>query len=171
MTQIRISQLPVANIVELTDDIELIFNVNNVTKRQTFGEIKSALLSCESLCARVDITSAEILNMNASPILLIDAPPAGFGHIITDVIMRVPTYGGIAFATNIQAEILKATQSGNYLGFVVTVDGQRWTLLDDADFDCINTGAFYLSNSTGNPTAGNSDIQLFIQYRRVNLLP
>ena len=169
MAEERISQLDPASALELTDDTVIIINTPlGTTKRTTFGDLKGTEAMVDIQCARVEISAAQLLNINTTPALLVEAPPVGYGNIAIDVVMRA-TFGGTAFVGTTQAEIIGATFSGNYLGFAGDVAGQRWTLLDDTDTLAIWTGSWELSNATGNPTLGDSGITIYIFYRRVLL--
>lgn len=129
-------------------------------------------LSSEILSIAVDITSAEILASNTTPVTLIPAPAAGFFLDIISVTGKV-SYGTTPYATNttnlfqmggtnsapfITTKLLTATTNSFFKLQPQTLTGSTH-YKEQSPFE-------FLTN-VGDPTAGDSDFKIYISYRVV----
>jgi len=132
--------------------------------------IKKILPGVDIIHNRIPITSADILTLNSVPIELVPAPPVGYALMLYKVSSKI-TFNTTAYATNtnlqintgdmIHAEsdaILPALGTrhyaiGNYAPTVAGLTNQY-----------IENSAMMLTVETGDPTAGDSNIVLYIYY-------
>ena len=178
MTQVRISQLPAANIVELTDDIEFIFNVDNVTKRTTFGDIKSALLSCGYLCAERTFTPAEILSLWTTPVAMGISIPANYGAMVVggyvDIVFNSVAYsgGGVngtdLIVTTLTASTRISTMSA-LLGTTLDANGViAIESINPLEKRCYENEDIYVSTGgTTDVVLGDSDVTVVLFYKLI----
>ena len=129
-------------------------------------------LSSEILSTEIDITSAEILTSNTTPITLIPAPAAGFFLDIISVSAKV-SYGTVAYSTH-NTSLFKINGTSSPL-FVTTNLLPAITNIFAKLIPSTLTGSTHykeqspleFSTSVGDPTAGDSDFKIYISYRVV----
>jgi len=120
--------------------------------------------------ATVTIATADVLTLNATPVLLIPAITGKSAKIVSGYLKA--TFNSAAYATNtaliIQGLTLSTLQAGTSIAFVsntfknlAIVDGGT------SDIQMKVNEAIYVSVSTGNPTAGDSDIEVTVYYLEV----
>jgi hypothetical protein len=120
------------------------------------------------------LTSAEILALGTTPITLVAAPGAGKAIFVKNVYSRI-NYNTTAYATvgtmfikinGASDEIASITQQ--FLSSTVTRFG-TFTVAYDFAFNSSNTNilenASLRINTSANPTAGNSTIDLLVEYQ------
>jgi hypothetical protein len=119
----------------------------------------------ELLRVKVTVTSEEILNSFTTPVELIPAPPAGFYIDPISVIYKInfntqeyDDNGSIGFLDDKQIFII------NLKSRFSAVYKSRQNLGNS-----IIDGALIFTVATGNPTAGDSDLIIFITYQLVEL--
>jgi hypothetical protein len=119
----------------------------------------------ELLRVKVTVTSEEILNSFTTPVELIPAPPAGFYIDPISVIYKInfnteeyDDNGSIGFLNDKQIFII------NLKSRFSAVYKSRQNLGNS-----IIDGALIFTVATGNPTAGDSDLIIFITYQLVEL--
>ena len=117
------------------------------------------------LRVKVTVTSEEILNSFTTPVELIPAPPAGFYIDPISVIYKInfnteeyDDNGSIGFLNDKQIFII------NLKSRFSAVYKSRQNLGNS-----IIDGALIFTVATGNPTAGDSDLIIFITYQLVEL--
>lgn len=125
--------------------------------------------------ASVTIASADVLQLNSTPIEIIAAPGAGFAIEVISASVKVD-FNSSAYATNIDINVVAsgATQSqyqGNILEATVPTNRNLTptTGLIASDTQIAENAALYVSVGTGNPTAGNSDITVYVTARKITL--
>jgi hypothetical protein len=114
---------------------------------------------------KVTVTSAEILDAYDTPIELIPAPPAGFYIDPISIVYRFD-YDSTPYATNTSGKIILSDE-----GSVVDIDLTRANsdVVKTTGSDFMTDGAMLFTVETGNPTAGDSDLIIFITYQLVEL--
>jgi hypothetical protein len=114
---------------------------------------------------KVTVTSAEVLDAYDTPIELIPAPPAGFYIDPISIVYRFD-YDSTPYATNTSG-IIVLSDEGN----VADIDLTRANsdVLKTSGSDFMTDGAMLFTVETGNPTAGDSDLIIFITYQLVEL--
>lgn len=121
--------------------------------------------------ATITIPTAQVLTLNSIPVLAVAAPGANKVVKVESWVAKI-TYNSVAYATNVTLELifsgagsavaseatfLTRTANGTVNMPIKTNSGISVTQL------LANT-ALYVKVSTGDPTAGNSDIVLYIDY-------
>jgi hypothetical protein len=119
--------------------------------------------------ATLELTSAQILALNTTPVSFGITVPVGYYAQLLSAQMK-STYGGTPYATNLTLEIgfpsVKAIFSENVLGFNANV-------FFNMDFDSsgqqVSATDVVVSVNAGNPTAGNSTVKLYLTYILVQI--
>ena len=121
---------------------------------------------------KTNITSAQILALNTTPIAITETPPAGHFIQVTSVSVRINN-STIAYATNtevavqVQGAVKNIRQQSNFL----SQGTDTWSELREspAAGDDISVGNPYIIYvPVGDPTAGDGDIDVFVTY---NVIP
>lgn len=114
---------------------------------------------------KVTVTSAEILDAYDTPVELIPAPAAGF-YIDPISIVHKFDYDTTAYATNTSGKIVLSDE-----GSVCDIDLTRANsdVQKTGGSDFVTDGAMLFTVETGNPTAGDSDLIIFITYQVIEL--
>lgn len=125
---------------------------------------------------KVSIPSAAVLTLNSVPVFAIAAP--GVGYAIRIVAFCVRTiFGSVPYATNVDLSVYNLT-ANNTQGYCVgalnaTVDSIRNGNIELAGFatdtQIMENDDIYISNPAGDPTAGDSDIDVYIDYEIIKL--
>lgn len=127
----------------------------------------------------VEVGTADVLTLNATPFELVPAPGAG-KLILPIAILTTMDYNSVAYATN---TTLRFGWDGASAGTAVlygtqasiinqTTDMIAWFLPTSGSVASLTTAVdknFCVSVSTGNPTAGNSDLDLYVVYALITL--
>lgn len=164
---IRISTLNTASSLELTDDTVLVINTPaGVTKKTTWGELRAAT-SC--LCVswvKMEIPTAEVLTLNSTPIAFGITVPSGYYLQPISAIVK-STYAGTPYATNTSMRIRAVGSSVWLFVFDLNYTADQFTQLaysSLAAVEFIEGVDLEVYVNTGDPTAGDSDIDLYITY-------
>jgi len=117
----------------------------------------------------VTIPSADILTGNTTPIVLIESP--GPGHIVKVISAMIKiVYGTTPYATHTNFLIQYETQNVNIIGaspFGVSSDAYNLMNLEETNGVApadIEDNAVILTVDAGDPTAGDSDIEITLYY-------
>jgi len=148
----------------------LIQNADGDTRLGNLELLKSAFL-CDIRCAYITIPTAEVLTLNTTPVEIVPAPGVGYAIEVISVSMKM-VFVSAAYAANttLQAITSGATVSqfeGNVLD--ASVSKQAKLSLVEASgatsTQIIENAAVNMKAKTGDPTTGDSDIQVFVLYR------
>lgn len=126
-------------------------------------------MSLEIFPIKKALTTAEVLALNGTPIELIAAPIAGLANIVIDA-QYFLDFNSIAYASNInlQIEAVGSNQvmyESNTLSSVNDFFSAMNRVPGAANEDQIVDGAAIQAIvETGNPTAGNSPIIIYLSY-------
>jgi hypothetical protein len=125
--------------------------------------------------ASITIASADVLKLNITPIEIVAAPGAGYAIEVISASARV-IYNSAAYATNttIQVESNGATTSQFRLlnGINQTISSHRSLgryVSANTETQIIENAALQVFVPSGNPTAGDSDITVYVTYRIIEL--
>jgi hypothetical protein len=153
-TQVTLAEL-MPNILPLANFATHISNTNN---------------ACPTYCAKLTIPSADVLQLNSTPQTIVAAQ--GAGTIIEVISASVKmVYNSAAYATNTDLQLM--TSGGN-----INLARNTEILLSTSDKirsfaitegDIIENTALVVTTRTGNPTAGDSDITVYVLYRIINV--
>jgi hypothetical protein len=121
---------------------------------------------------KVSLSSAQILNSNTTPIQLIAAPGAG-KIIVCESIIINSTFVTTPYSTNLDG--LFTLGSGSVLSISNMLDfssnnikQRRGTMGSENPSDVVNEALSY-TTQTGDPTAGDGTIDLYITYQVITL--
>jgi hypothetical protein len=154
--------------------------VSNVDKKITTEDLRTAILGTNTYLTVYTLTatilSADVLTSNATPIVLIAAQGAGKA-IVPLVAMMTVDYATTPYATNTTPNIYVDTankgcfeSTSGLAKSVVSTYAMGGVAANGAtDTQYIANKALYFKTNTGNPTAGDSDLILNIQYIIVDL--
>lgn len=128
---------------------------------------------------KTTVTSVQILQLNTTPIQLIPAPGAGFAIDVISIVASIATYAGTPYATNTTLLYIIDTATVEFALeshiLVSTVARINKSIFGNANaFGATSTQllenkALMVKANTGNPTAGNSDINFYITYKIITL--
>jgi hypothetical protein len=170
----KISQLPAASSTDYVDGTVFpITSGNDATTKKASLQGLADYYFCGIKCASLTIPSADVLQLNSTPLTIV---PAVAGKAISVIdFSRSVDYGTTPYATNTHLQIktagadvgqvqqsnsLAATTSSHWNDFDrVTPTAGQTQLLANADLQVFVP--------TGDPTAGDSDIEVFVLYREI----
>ncbi len=118
---------------------------------------------------KLTIPTAQVLTLYTTPVAFGLTVPVGYYAQLLSAQMKA-TYGGTPYSTNVTLEIgfpsVKAIFTDNVLGF-------NSNAFFNMDFESSGTQVsatdVVVSVNAGNPTAGNSDIDIYLTYTLVEL--
>lgn len=139
-----------------------------VTKKVTVDQLSKVHT------VKISITSAQVLTLFSVPVLAVSAPGAGFHIRVTSCSCKL-TFNSVAYATSV--DIFISTATANNIQYQIigglngTVTGNKLGVSDQAiyatDTQLISNQAVYIQASGADPTAGNSNIIVYITYEIV----
>jgi hypothetical protein len=176
MANIKISELTEAAFpLDGTEDLVLV--QGGVTKR---CDLSNLVAPGTPITVKVSLTSAEILALNTTPKTLVPAP--GAGKMIQPIyFMFKLNYNSVAYATNLNLKAYiddPATRTDADVNFWLnnTANSVNIVPIDAASgvysgsiVAQITNAALKLKVETGNPTAGNSTMDVYVTYFVVTL--
>ncbi len=139
------------------------------------GDIKLASLEglssyfCDTRCASLTIASADVLQLNSTPLTIVPAQGVGTAIEVISASAKL-TFGTVQYTTNTVLQLF--TTGGNdaqvdwistFLTSTVNTIGRAVNIYDKSNL--IENAALTVTVETGNPTAGDSDIEIFVYYR------
>lgn len=126
--------------------------------------------------ARLDILSAQVLQLNTTPQLLIAAPGAGKYIEIIQCSCGL-TYNSVAYATTSGVQLI--TDTAAIAQFIISPilnavastirTGQFVSASGTSDTQCLENKAIYVKAPSADPTSGNSNIVVYACYREVTI--
>ena len=132
-------------------------------------------VTCLGGSASLTIESADVLQLNSTPLTIVAAQ--GVGTVIQVISASVKIdFNTTPYATNIQLQIIssgsvKAQHSQNVLDASVStvrfLAEQAATVATDTQL--LENADLQVAVRTGNPTAGDSDITIYVTYRIITL--
>jgi len=173
MATVKISQLPAASDTDYVDGtvFPIVSSVDNTTKKANLSDLRANYLS-DVKSASLTIASADVLTLNTTPLTIV---PAVSGKAIEVISASVKIdFNSAAYATNTNialttsgatteqygAAILNATVSTHKkLQEVTSTTATTTQMIVNADLQ--------VTVKTGDPTAGDSDIEVFVLYREI----
>ena len=135
--------------------------------------ISSGGVSSKSL--KLTLTSAEILDFNATPIEIIPAPGVGKIIQIEDVTARL-RFNSTSYATRDKIEFVFAGGgfSAASINVLITDNtviryGKLITSVNANDEQVVENTSLSLTNLSGSPTLGDSDVDVYIKFNIITL--
>lgn len=167
----KISQLPSASSTDYVDTtvFPATSGANNDTKKFTLSGLKENYF-CDIHCASLTIASADVLQLNSTPLTIVQGVTGKSISVMS--FARDIDFNATAYATNTHLQLktqgadVAQVQQSNSLAATVS---NMWN-----DFDRITPSAgntqllkgadLQVYVPTGDPTAGDSDIEVFVLY-------
>lgn len=144
------------------------FNDAKFIRANNTGVIYSASLS---------IPTASVLTLFATPLDIVAAPGAGYAIQVVSASYKL-TYNSIAYATNTRLQLITDTAIVAQTESVTTALAATVTQISDinllnspavAETQIIENKSLKVQVASGNPTAGNSGIKVYVLYRIITL--
>ena len=162
----------IIHVVDISDTTD---SPQGTSKKSTLRVIRKAMGDIYE--AELSIATAAVLTLNATPLTIVAAPGAGYAiEVITATYGA--TYNSVAYATNTLLQVITAgatvTQYNLPSGLTFTASG-KWQMYQYSSAfgatstQVIENAALQVKVATGNPTAGNSDIKVYVLYRIITL--
>lgn len=117
---------------------------------------------------KVSLSSAQILNSFTTPIELIAAPGAGKMVNLISVSFGA-TYNSATYATNTTGRIKIGAVSATNLSLAFAASGQTYLALLATTIGDLENVNVNFSTDTGNPTAGDGTIDLYLSFVVITL--
>jgi len=131
-------------------------------------------IECIQGTAKLTIATADVLTLNTTPIEIVAAPGAGYAIEVLSASMKM-VYNSVAYATNTTLE-LKVTGANSpqiQWGASVlsaTIDKFNAQSIDsNSNTNVLENAPLMATVDLGNPTAGDSDITIYVTYRIITL--
>jgi len=168
----QFSNYPVASSKDYADATTLLIqNADGETKLADLATFKSAYL-CNIQCASLSIATADVLTLNSIPVELVAAPGAGYAIEVINASLKM-VYNSVAYATNTSVQLLvsgAAQYQSAFNGSVLSSASSTFNSIGKsalAGTNVIENAALNVTVGTGDPTAGDSDIEIFVLYRLI----
>ncbi len=120
---------------------------------------------------KTTILSAAVLTLNTVPVILVPAPGVGYAIHVVSGLMK-STYNSIAYATNTQLYLITSGASNQQNTLDISFSADYFGGSSNSG----PLGGRYVENAdllakvpSGNPTAGNSNITLYVSYLVITL--
>lgn len=153
---------------------------SNIDYKIDFDNLQSSILGGTSgeltYKASLTIETADVLTLNGTPLLLIAAPSASYAIQVEHMAVYV-NFNSVAYATNTNVDVytdtatnvqFRATSALNAsVNRIATGTSQAATGATDTQL--IAGKAVYVKVATGNPTAGNSQVKIYVTYKLIEL--
>ena len=163
-------QFPSGGALTIADSDVFYFGQNGTEYQLPFSSIKAMFGNVQA--ASLSIPTASVLTLFATPLEIVAAPGAGYAIQVVSASYKL-TYNSIAYATNVQLQLITdtatiaQTNTGNTLDATATqhIQFTGQPAPNTTDTQIIDNKSLKVQVSTGNPTAGNSDIKVYVLYR------
>jgi len=166
-------------VIDMLDPVSKTYKTYSITSAQLGAFVKSLESGCCTLTTKTSLTSAQILNLYSTPQIIV--PSAGAGTYIQPLGIDFSlTYGTTAYATHTQ---LYAYNNGNGNPSLAFASNNSILIVTQSSVasNYVNGGGFalpvplsamenqplMLTVATGNPTAGDSILDIYVTYKVV----
>lgn len=170
----RFTQYPAASIGDYADATTfLIANSDGEIKQASLEGLRSNF-GCDIQCASLLIPSADVLQLNTTPQTIVAAQGAGTVIEVVSAFANID-FNSVAYATNIDMQLITETaideQALAEINATVSQIGKfRLTHISaPSSTQLLDNQALTVTVLTGNPTAGDSDITVYVLYRVITL--
>jgi hypothetical protein len=132
-------------------------------------------IECIQGTAKLTIASADVLQLNTTPIEIVAAPGAGYAIEVISASMKM-VYVSATYATNTSLELLTAGATNSQASTVIKNSASTirrfadaTTLASATATQLVDNAALNVTVASGDPTAGDSDITVYVTYRIITL--
>lgn len=171
---VRISQLDAAASTDYVDGAEFMMNgTDGGTKRGNLADLRANFL-CDIRCGSVTIPTAQVLTLNTVPVEIVAAPGAGYAIEVISGVSSI-VYNSVTYATNTTIGLISAgaDDSQYELDFLAATITKKNVLSPNLSSNnrtqMLENTALNVTVQTGDPTAGDSDITVYVTYRLIEI--
>ena len=172
----RFSQYPAASSTDYTDDVTFLILAPDGTVKQATLEGLNTNYFCDIRCASVVIPTASVLTLFATPLDIVAAPGAGYAIEVVAASFY-SAFVSAAYATNTTMQLINDTATTAQFDVLInyTVTNHRkfgtvaLTAGGAAATQIIENKSLKIKVASGNPTAGNSALNIYLLYRIITL--
>ena len=132
-------------------------------------------IECIQGTAKLTIATADVLTLNTTPIEIVAAPGAGYAIEVLSASMKM-VYNSATYATNTSLELITAGATNSQASTVIKNSASTirrfadaTTLASATATQLVDNAALNVTVSSGDPTAGDSDITIYVTYRIITL--
>jgi hypothetical protein len=132
-------------------------------------------IECIQGTAKLTIATADVLTLNTTPIEIVAAPGAGYAIEVISASMKM-VYVSATYATNTSLELLTAGATNSQASTVIKNSASTirrfadaTTLASATATQLVENAALNVTVASGDPTAGDSDITIYVTYRIITL--
>ena len=164
-----------ADILHVVDVSDTTDSPQGTSKKATLSVIRK--LFGNTYDAELSIPTASVLTLNGTPLTIAPAPGAGYAIEVINASLYV-TYNSVAYATNTTLMLITdtATVAQMQLSGAIANTVTRGYKIPELSSAAGATATMVIGNkslkvqvATGDPTAGNSDIKVYVLYRIITL--
>ena len=168
-------QFPSGGALTIADSDVFYFGQNGTEYQLPFSSIKAMFGDIQS--AELSIPTASVLTLNATPLTIVAAQGAGYAIQVVSASYKL-TYNSIAYATNTRlqlitdtADVAQGSSVSSALAATVTQMSDINTINSPTALQTkiIENKSLKVQVPTGNPTAGNSGIKVYVLYRIITV--
>jgi len=131
-------------------------------------------IECIQGTAKLTISTADVLHLNTTPITIIGAV-SGYAIEVISASMKM-VYNSATYATNTSLELLTAGATNSQASTVIKNSASTirrfadaTTLASATATQLVENAALNVTVASGDPTAGDSDITVYVTYRIITL--
>ena len=160
-------------------DQVIVFDQTGNTDRMPFADaVDQANVNNNCVCikeASLTIATADVLTLNGTPIEIVAAPGAGYAIEVLSASMKM-VYNSTTYATNTRLELI--VSGGSVVSQILFSSAVLSSAADvfsglgsvqQASSNMLDNAALNVQVQSGNPTAGDSDIKIYVTYRIITL--
>jgi hypothetical protein len=132
-------------------------------------------IECIQGTAKLTIATADVLQLNTTPIEIVAAPGAGYAIEVISASMKM-VYVSATYATNTSLELITAGATNSQASTVIKNSASTirrfadaTTLASATATQLVENAALNVTVASGDPTAGDSDITIYVTYRIITL--
>ena len=132
-------------------------------------------IECIQGTAKLTIATADVLTLNTTPIEIVAAPGAGYAIEVLSASMKM-VYNSATYATNTSLELITAGATNSQASTVIKNSASTirrfadaTTLASATATQLVDNAALNVTVASGDPTAGDSDITVYVTYRIITL--
>jgi len=130
-------------------------------------------IECIQGSAKVVIPTAQVLTLNSAPVQLVAAPGAGYAIEVLSASLQI-TFNSVAYATNTNLQLYangsSEIQTSNSINQVADAFSKFEPEIGaTGSIQFVGNEPLMVDVSGGDPTAGDSDITIYVTYRIITL--
>lgn len=132
-------------------------------------------IECIQGTAKLTIATADVLTLNTTPIEIVAAPGAGYAIEVISASMKM-VYNSATYSTNTSLELITAGATNSQASTVIKNSvstirrfADATTLASATATQLVDNAALNVTVASGDPTAGDSDITVYVNYRIITL--